>query len=580
MKPIQQCTINGKTSAPSDMELLVTLNGAGRGFLTVVTDTPETSLCGALVQIDVGQNTEAWRYFTGYVERDQPAENGARRLFIREAAGILEFDFPCAFQHPTLKTVLDFITNQSGIVFVIPDADYATTKIPHFTHSGSGINLLAQLGRSFSIPDYVWHPMPDGSVYVGSAKDSRFAGMAMPSIPSQYIIARSGGNSASMMLMAAMRPGVNLPEGRVTRVSIKDAEMTLTWEKIDTHGNPVSKSPQQRQIERLYPELADGGLRPRLARVIAPTEGASLGDAADPFRPRYAVDVQVLDEQGQDRKGTPVYAAVPLPVPMAGPESGIFSYPPPGTLVEVALVEGRPDKPVIRQILAEGQNLPAVKPGEQLQQQRAEVFQRVTQTGSWERETDQQIQERSAVRDIASDEETRVTTTRTTTIKAKDETTVLGSSTLLAGSVVQIADDGYSLAAGDQLLMKAKRLLAELDNADITIEAELEHNVGGDATHTTGGRRVDRTKGEHAIEAKRVSISASSVFIGQGTPGRGKGLNLLTLLIDTLDLINQLAEHTASHTHSNTGAPTNSGALQGDAQAASRLKSKYSNMIA
>ncbi|EHT7754646.1 hypothetical protein KXR48_003383 [Escherichia coli] len=34
---------------------------------------------------------------------------------------------------------------------------------------------------------------------------------------------------------------------------------------------------------------------------------------------------------------------MPLPVPMAGNDSGMFQFPPEGTLVEVAFTGGRPD---------------------------------------------------------------------------------------------------------------------------------------------------------------------------------------------------------------------------------------------
>ena len=85
--------------------------------------------------------------------------------------------------------------------------------------------------------------------------------------------------------------------------------------------------------------------------------------------------------QTASRQNTPIYPAVPLPVPMAGQDSGMFQFPPVGTLVEVAFTDGRPDKPFIRQTLAQGNTLPDVKPGEQLQQQREEVSQRVTQAG-------------------------------------------------------------------------------------------------------------------------------------------------------------------------------------------------------
>ncbi|HEI6813665.1 TPA: hypothetical protein SJ428_002883, partial [Yersinia enterocolitica] len=439
------------------------------------------------------------------------------------------------------------------------------TPIPHFTHSGSGTQLLSQLGRAFSIPDYLWHPMPDGSVFVGSARDSRFASLTLPEIPTQYTLKQSGGNSVTLMFMETMRPGLNLPAGRITRVALNNQEMTLTWERLDSNGNPTSKSPLRRQFEAQFPELADGTLRTRLARVVAPTEPATLGDAADPFRPKYAVDVQLLDENGNDKAGTPTYAAVPLPVPMAGTEAGCFSYPEAGTLVEISHIEGRPDKPIIRQVLPSGLNLPDIKPGEQLQQQRAEVFQRVTTEGSWHRETDQQIKENSAQRHITSDAEERTTTIRTTTVQATDTTTVLGTSTLMAGHITQLADGDYSIAAQNKILLKAQTLLAELQSAEL--------NLSGDLSEKIGGHR--RTQAGAGLE-----FVAPSVFIGRGGTRAKSGLNLLTLLIEILDLVQQLASHTASHTHSNTGAPTNGGELTADATQATTLKAKYRDLIA
>ncbi|KAB7715695.1 hypothetical protein GBN32_00205 [Plesiomonas shigelloides] len=580
MKPIQRCTINEFSYTPAHLEIVLALNSVGRGFVTITPKTADRSLAGSVVQIDIGEGTEAWRYFTGYVERDQPAENGSRRLFIRESAGLLDFNYPCSLQHPTLRDVLNSLSQQSGLQFVSPSAEYTSIKIPHFIHTGSGTQLLNLLGRSFNIPDYIWHTMPDGSVYVGSAKHSRFASINLPELPPQYLIGYSGGNSATFMQIPTLRPGINLPSGRITHIALKDFTMNITWAVLDEYGKPLSKSPTRRLIEEQFPELATGSLRTRLARVISQTESCKLGDTADPFRPKYAVDLQMLNEQGDILPDCPVYAAVPLPVPMAGPEAGQFAYPPEGTLVEVAFVEGRPDKPIVRQLIPEGHALPDIKPGEQLQQQRADVFQRIEQDGSWNRSTDQTICETSAQRNIHSDSEERVTTKRDSLIKANDTTTVLGTAKLLAGHVVQIADGDYSIAAKNQLLVKAKALLSELESASLTINGSLTETVKNNATYQTQGNRADSTKGNHSINASQISIEAESLFIGRGAgEKRGTSLNLLTLLIEILELINQLAKHTAEHTHSNTDRPTNSSSLEVDASNAISLKRKYSGMI-
>ncbi len=97
----------------------------------------------------------------------------------------------------------------------------------------------------------------------------------------------------------------------------------------------------------------------------------------------------------------------------------MFQFPPPGTLVEIGFTEGRQDKPFVRQIMAEGHNLPAVKPGEQLQQQRDGVSQRVTDAGDRERQTDQTIRENSMMREVTTDEEIRKVVVRETTVQER-----------------------------------------------------------------------------------------------------------------------------------------------------------------
>ena len=184
----------------------------------------------------------------------------------------------------------------------------------------------------------------------------------------------------------------------------------------------MQKTPVQRQVESHYPERACGLHLPKMARVVAPTEAVKSGNFADPCRARHAVDLQLLDADGNPDGSMPVYPAVPLPVPMAGNDSGMFQFPPVGTLVEVGFTGGRPDKPFVRQTMPEGTSLPNVKPGEKLQQQRAEVSQRVTQAGGGERSTNQVIRETSMSREVKAVTEKRELVSRETTVKATDRT--------------------------------------------------------------------------------------------------------------------------------------------------------------
>ncbi len=55
-----------------------------------------------------------------------------------------------------------------------------------------------------------------------------------------------------------------------------------------------------------------------------------------------------------------------------------------------------------------------------------------------------------------------------------------------------------------------------------------------------------------------------------------EGVNTLQMMLDTIDLLAQLA----SHTHPNTGGPTNADAFSQTAMQATQTRNKYKNIIA
>ncbi|MGT1886875.1 hypothetical protein SPL85_13600 [Enterobacter hormaechei subsp. xiangfangensis] len=556
MKPIKRLYLSTDEIHLADASLVLELNSCGRGFITAGTTQDYT---GKLVRLDVGYTDLVLRWFTGYVERSQPAENGFQRLFVRELVGVFERLWPCSFQHPTLRDVASWLTEQSGLAFSVPDADYSDRPIPHFTHSGTGYQLLDNLGKAFGITDYVWYQLPDGGVYTGGAEKALFADRPIE-IPHEFNQGAAGGNSMTLPLVQSLRPGVELNGERVTKVHLQNDTMAVTWTPRNrATGKALQKTPVQRQIESHYPELASGLHLPKFGRVMNPVEAVKSGNFADPFRPRYAVDVQLLDADGNPDKDTPVYTAVPLPVPMAGNDSGMFQFPPEGTLVEIAFTGGRPDKPFVRQTVPDGTSLPDIQPGEQLQQQRAEVSQRVTQAGDWVRQTDQTISETSMARVVKADTELRELVSRETTVKATDKITVLGTSTLLAGAIQQVCTGDYSQA---------------VNNRVASIGGNDETDIAGSQTVTTG-KDLNEKIGQirKSVAAVQQQIIAPVVWIGSGT------INVAQLMLDTLDVVKELAEQTASHTHSNTGAPTNAGAIRNTGTKADTLNGKYSPVI-
>lgn len=557
MKPIKRLYLSNKDAHLVDVNLALELSACGRGFITAQTDEDYT---GKLVRLDVGYPDLVLRWFTGFVERSQPAETGYQRLFVRELVGVFERAWPCSFQHPTLREVANWLTEESGLEFTVPAASYADKPIPHFTHSGTGYQLLASLGRAFSINDYIWYQLPDGGVFVGSAADALFAGKPVE-IPSEFSQGTAAGNTMTVPVIQTLRPGVEVNGQRLTTVRLHNDDMAITWTpRNKATGQALQKTPLQRQVEGAFPELASGLHLPKFARVEAASEDVSNGNIADPYRPRYAVDLQLLDADGKPAKDTPIYSAVPLPLPMAGSESGMFQFPPVGTLVEVGFNEGRPDKPFVRQTMAQGNSLPAIQPGEQLQQQRHDVSQRVTTAGDWERQTDQVISESSMRRVIQADEETRTLVARETTVQATDKTIVLGTYKLLAGAVQQVAQGDFSLATQA--------------NYVASIQGNATTDVIGNSTVNVLGQLVEQVgKLRSSVAAVRQEVIAPVVWIGS------KSINVCQLMLETLDVVKQLAELMAEHTHKDTGAPLNAAAIKGTGGTATTLATKYKPVI-
>jgi len=565
VKPVKRLYLSTDETHVADVNLVLELNSCGRGFITARTEQDYT---GKMVRLDVGYSGQLLRWFTGYVERAQPAEKGVMRLFVRELAGVFDRAWPCSFQHPTLRDVTAWLTENSGITVSVPDASYSRTPIPHFTHSGTGFQLLSNLGKAFGINDYVWYQLPDGSMYAGGAEAALFAGRQVE-IPHEFSQGAAGGNTMTLPLIQSLRPGVEVNGERLTRVALTNDTMAITWTpRNKATGKPLQKTPMQRQIESHYPELASGLHVPKMARVVAASEPVSSGNFADPYRPRYAVDVQLLDADGNPDSTTPVYSAVPLPVPMAGNDSGMFQFPPAGTLVEVGFTGGRPDKPFVRQTMPEGTSLPDVKPGEQLQQQRDGVSQRVTQGGDWERQTDQAIRETSMARTVTADTETRELVTRETTIKATDKTTVIGTATLMAGVIQQITTGDYAMAAGGNYLASIK------GDAETDIEGRQSSRVAGNIDIESGGALTEK------IAALRKSVAAGQQIIGDTVHIGTGSINTLTMLLDTIDLLAELAQQCAGHTHPGTGAPNQASAFTETASKAGVTRGKYERIIA
>lgn len=563
MKINKYIEINDTKIQVINCNIVLELNACGRGFITIPAQNTEF-IKNKIAVFNFGYDNRFQRFFTGFIESEQAAENDTKKIFIRELIGCYQQNIDCSFQHPTLKDVTEYLHKKLRLSFELPDADYTKVKIPHFKHAGTGFHLLQEIGRAFNIPNYTFYQTPTGKIYCGSYDDCYFHDKNVDLGKNLNKIASStaGSNIIEIPVLPVLRPGAMINGKKVSMVNLIDDNMTITFE-----NGAAAKSATRRQIEKEFPELADGYHLSKMAKVVAISDETDQGDISTPFRPKYAVNVQLLDENGKE-SATPIYKAVPLPVSNIGSEGGSYHYPEEGSEVEIGFINGKPDQPVIRNIYPNNKTMPAIKKDEHLLQQRAEVFTKIDNAGNMTRESDQAITDNARDYCLNSDTSTEKTTTKITTVNADYTVNVYSNFKTSANTITQIALKDYTIGTNSNFV--------QFVGIDYTL------NIRG-AQKIDVKNKIDITAKEVKEQIKTIrqsiagikhEIIAPQVWIGS------KSINVSQLMLDTLVLIERLAELTANHTHSNTSTPVNASAITGVKIDALKLDEKYSPVIA
>ncbi|MHB0766473.1 hypothetical protein ACYCFC_19085 [Stutzerimonas sp. NM35] len=279
----------------------------------------------------------------------------------------------------------------------------------------------------------------------------------------------------------------------------------------------------RRSVERQYPELTGGYHLPRFGRVVAVPDAPAAPGLCDDFRPRFAVDIEVLLPDGEPDPDLPILSSVPLPVPNGGQEAGFFGFPEEGTTVVVCFAYGLPHKPFIQTVLPHGLSLPRVPKGDQVWQHSEACQQRVDADGNWLRQTDGKIEDKAIQRQIAALENAEhyqgsvieVDDHSTETVGGIKKVEALGALKLLSGG-------SASLAAVDDLHQATGRDL------NLVVGQKLNATIGGDMQ-------------EH-IQGIRRSV-APQTWLGS------QSINVLQVVCDLLDLVEAMNMQLASHTH-------------------------------
>ena len=296
----------------------------------------------------------------------------------------------------------------------------------------------------------------------------------------------------------------------------------------------------KRAVERQFPELSGGYHLPRFALVQGVADAPAQSGICDNFRPRYAVDLQVLAEDGEPDPNLPILAGVPLPVPVGGDEMGFFAFPAEGTMVVVNFAYGMPSKPFIQTILPHGLSLPKVPKGDQVWQHSETAQQRVDADGNWSRQTDGSIQDFSADREVQALDNQEHYQSHSQTVDDHSKETVGGVKTIEAlGAMKLLSGGSMSVAAVDDLHQATGR--------------DLNLVVGDKYNATVGGDMQERIEGlRKSVASVGLELVAPKIWVGS------ENTNVLQILLDLLIIVEDMNSQLSSHTHGPTPPPNQS----------------------
>lgn len=295
----------------------------------------------------------------------------------------------------------------------------------------------------------------------------------------------------------------------------------------------------RRSVERQFPELTGGYHLPRFARVIAVADAPAGAGICDDFRPRYAVDIEVMGPDGEPDTKLPILAGVPLPLPTGGEEMGIYAFPEEGTQVVVCFAYGLPNKPYIQTILPHGLSMPSVPKGDQVWQHSEACQQRVDADGNWLRQTDGKIRDKAIEREVEAMGNTEMFQNHTRTVDDHSTESVGGIKTIEALGVLKLLSGGSaSLTAVDDLHQATGRDL------NLVVGQRYNATIGGDMTERIEGMR-------ESVAAISQHMVAPKTWLGS------EETNVLQVLCDLLNLVQEMNVLLAEHTHGPSPAPAN-----------------------
>jgi hypothetical protein len=230
MKLDRQLNINNTPYHVIEDRVLLDLDSPGRAqFLIDAGDKPVAAKQVVSFTLGYAKHDTMQRVFLGFVESVNTVDK-RQKLFCRELSAVLYAPLRLDLRHVTMQEVITDIHTKTGLTFSVGDGAYSSKKVANFYNLGNGYQAMQSMARVFGITDYIWQQQGHGVIYAGSWQDSRWADLPID-VPAEMFTEHLSNNSAKLVAIPALRPGVKLNGNIVTKVDFSGNQMVVTWKK-------------------------------------------------------------------------------------------------------------------------------------------------------------------------------------------------------------------------------------------------------------------------------------------------------------------------------------------------------------
>lgn len=230
MKITKQLKINQQEATLVNDAIKQDMQTPGRCVLTVYSEEKPTT--GQLLEISAQMSgQELRRVFFGFIDTVTQQQNGIYKIVGREFSAMLNRRIALNLRHVKPSDVLQEISKQTGLQFILPKSEWTKKTIARFQHIGGGYGAMDSILNLWQVERGLWQQQPDGQIYIGESIKSAPGQKRIKLAPEFFETTSVQGGT--LPLVPRIRAGVQIEIAEkilyVNSIEIMGDKMRLNW---------------------------------------------------------------------------------------------------------------------------------------------------------------------------------------------------------------------------------------------------------------------------------------------------------------------------------------------------------------